>query len=54
MRASSVVKRHCTGTSQLIALFGPGRDLRPQRLRVGDPQGQGLAFEGIDFDLRDC
>ncbi len=41
------------GDSQLIALFRPGRDLRPQRLRVGDAQGQGLAFEGIDLDLRD-
>ena len=41
------------GDSQLIALFRPGRDLSPQRLGVGDPQGQGLAFEGIDLDLRD-
>ena len=41
------------GDSQLVALFRPGRDLSPQRLRVGDPQGQGLACEGIDLDLRD-
>ena len=37
------------GDSQLVAPFLPGGGLRAQRLRVRDPFGQGLAFEGIDF-----